>query len=853
MSPQDAPLRCLSLGRSAPAELREALTFVSSDIRPELARARKNAGPGGAGGEQGTTTIRRLVILSTCHRVELYAEVGGTADEARDVLIDWLASARTVARERIAVASIYMEGSEALRHLHRVTAGLDSAMLGEGEIIAQVRAALQHSVAVHAASPALKSSFRSALTSAENVRKSVWQRFPRADIGSVAVDAIAAQLGDLDGRQTLVIGAGHAGTLAARALYHAGARLTIVNRTGERAASLAARFKARCAPFSHLAHEVARADAIIVATSAPQIVLDAEMLAGAAGREHPIVVVDTSMPRNADPAIRSMPGADLVDLDELHARTAAAHVERAVAVPEVEAMTDSAVAELVARSRAPSATRSMTIGTRGSALARRQAEQVVAMLGAAHPDIEFRWRVYASSGDDQPGVPFADLSDDAFTDRIERALLEGAIDVAIHSFKDLPRQPVAGLVIAAVPVRADPREALVARDGATLATLPPGAVIGTSSPRRATALSALRPDCTLRPIRGPVDVRLGKVLAGEYDAAIFALAGLQRLGLEAHVSEIFSANVIAPAAGQGALAVQCRERDQPTRFALASIDNAQLHEEVEAERAREAALRSTITRRTNGSARAHAPLQGQRILVTRPEAQAQSLCSALEAAGAVPVRLPLLRIEPVDPGAAAWRGIASSRWVIFTSSNGVEQAWNVAPPEARAALRGHARIAAIGPATAHAATQRGMIVQLIATTHVAESLAAELGDASGHRVLWLRGERARDALATRLSARGAYVDQIVVYRAIAAPLADDARAVIRSVDLVTLASPSAVERFVEVAGADYGGPVACIGPVTAASARTHGLRVEVVAATYTAEGLVAALQRAAPFKVAANA
>lgn len=845
MAPLGLPLRCLSIGRSAPAEVREALIFASTDVQEAL-RAR---------------TIRRLVILSTCHRVELYAEMDGSAAEAREQLIDWLAAVRPASRDLVAESAAYLEGVPALRHLHRVTAGLESALIGESEIIAQVRAALQDSIAMHAASPALKTAFRSALASAEKARKAVWLRFPRSDIGSVAVDAIVAHAGSVAGRRALVIGAGRVGTLAARALHHAGAALTIVNRGGERAQELAARFKANWAPFERLTDEVARADAIVVATGAPHVILGAAMLAGAAGRDdnQPVVVADTAMPRNADPAIPSLQNVRLVDLDELHARTAAAHVERAAGVPEAEALAESAVAALVARfsasetSRpAPASTtatpksapasptpvrpmkRTLTIGTRGSVLARTQAEQVVALLSAAHPELAIHWRIYGSSGDERPEVPFAELADDAFTDRIERALLDGEIDAAVHSYKDLPQEPVAGLVIAAIPVRADPRESLVARDGATLATLKPGAVIGTSSPRRAAVLKSLRPDCELRPIRGPVDARLRKVLAGEYDAAVFALAGLQRLGLAAHVSEIFDETVFARAAGQGALAVQCRERDHATRSALASIDDVALHALVDAERAAD-----------RPAPRVSAPLHGRRVLVTRAAAQAQPLCDALEAVGAVPVHLPLLRIEPVDPGAAAWHHVQGSHWVVFTSSNGVEQAWNMAPSEARAALRAHARIAAIGPATARAATERGMMVQRIAPKHVAESLAAVLGDTSGQRVLWLRGERARDVLPELLHAEGAQVIQLVVYRAVSTALPADARIIARSTDLVTLASPLAVERFVEVAGADFTGPVACIGPITAASAHAHGLRVAAVAETFTTEGLVAALQQMA--------
>ena len=128
-------------------------------------------------------------------------------------------------------------------------------------------------------------------------------------------------------------------------------------------------------------------------------------------------------------------------------------------------------------------------------------------------------------------------------------------------------------MIAAIPERADPRDALVSRDGATLAGLPAGAVVGTSSPRRAAQTTAIRPDLVLRPIRGNVDTRLEKVDAGEYDAALFALAGLQRLGVAERASHVFGFEEMLPAPAQGALAVECRREDTETQRLLAAIDD----------------------------------------------------------------------------------------------------------------------------------------------------------------------------------------------------------------------------------------------------------------------------------------
>ena len=162
--------------------------------------------------------------------------------------------------------------------------------------------------------------------------------------------------------------------------------------------------------------------------------------------------------------------------------------------------------------------------------------------------------------------------------------------MAVHSYKDLPTARPEGLVIAAVPQRADPRDALVSRDGATLAGLPQGAVVGTSSPRRAAQTAALRPDLVLRPIRGNVDTRLAKVDAGEYDAAILAIAGLERLGLAERASHVFGFEEMLPAPAQGALAVECRRDDSETLRLLAAIDDRELRRLVSAERAFLAAL-----------------------------------------------------------------------------------------------------------------------------------------------------------------------------------------------------------------------------------------------------------------------
>src|SRR5262249_18916072 len=149
-----------------------------------------------------------------------------------------------------------------------------------------------------------------------------------------------------------------------------------------------------------------------------------------------------------------------------------------------------------------------------------------------------------------------------FVSALRKCLLAGDIDLAVHSLKDLPTADVPGIVLAAVPVRGDPRDALVARDGAKLADLPAGALIGTGSPRRAAQLRLMRPDVRPVPVRGNAGTRLAKVTSGELDAVVLARAGLERIGQLDVITEVFEPDEMVPAAGQGALAVECRDAGQ---------------------------------------------------------------------------------------------------------------------------------------------------------------------------------------------------------------------------------------------------------------------------------------------------
>ena len=226
----------------------------------------------------------------------------------------------------------------------------------------------------------------------------------------------------------------------------------------------------------------------------------------------------------------------------------------------------------------------ITIGSRGSALALWQANWVRERLTEAGHEVEVR--VIRTSGDRLPQVPLAQSGvKGLFIKEIEEALAAREIDVAVHSLKDLPAEAAPGLTIAAVPKRADARDALVSPGNIGFRALPRGARIGTSSVRRQSQLRCLRPDLQMIPMRGNVDTRIRKLEQGECDALVMAAAGLARLGLDWKISERFPVNELCPAVGQGALAIEVRQDDEPMARAISALDDARTHCAVRAERA----------------------------------------------------------------------------------------------------------------------------------------------------------------------------------------------------------------------------------------------------------------------------
>ncbi len=365
-------------------------------------------------------------------------------------------------------------------------------------------------------------------------------------------------------------------------------------------------------------------------------------------------------------------------------------------------------------------TRTLRIGTRGSALALVQARWTAAHLAAKGIDTEIT--IIRTEGDDRP-VDTA-WGEGAFVGRIVAALLDGTVDLAVHSAKDVPTDEHPMLRIAAYPPREDPRDALVCRErGTTLATLPTGARVGTDSPRRVAFLRAIRPDLELHPLHGNVDTRLAKLDRGDSDALVLAVAGLTRLGRSDRIDDILPSSLVPWAPGQGSLALQVRADDAEAIEAVGLLDDPATRFAIEAERAllngTGGGCRSPIgaTGRVQGDAlelvaaaeRTWAPEAGAtiacasiawvrgtapaaerrdlalrlagrvvtmrsrpRALVARPEGQAGPLLAALAAAGIDGAHVPAIEIVPAEPGGPLDDAVAAARTgdlVVVASAN----------------------------------------------------------------------------------------------------------------------------------------------------------------------------------------
>ncbi|WP_337742569.1 hydroxymethylbilane synthase [Fusobacterium gonidiaformans] len=227
------------------------------------------------------------------------------------------------------------------------------------------------------------------------------------------------------------------------------------------------------------------------------------------------------------------------------------------------------------------------LGSRGSILALAQTNWVKEQLEKYHPELSFSIQIIETQGDKDLHSHFGNSQSSLksfFTKEIEKSLLEGEIDIAVHSMKDVPSISPAGLICGAIPIREDVRDVLISRSGKPLAELPQGAIIGTSSLRRIQNIKKIRPDLEIKALRGNIHTRLRKLEEEQYDAIILAAAGLKRVKLEEKITEYLDPTVFPPAPAQGALYIQCREEDIEVQKILQSIHNKNLEKVLVVER-----------------------------------------------------------------------------------------------------------------------------------------------------------------------------------------------------------------------------------------------------------------------------
>lgn len=542
-------------------------------------------------------------------------------------------------------------------------------------------------------------------------------------------------------------------------------------------------------------------------------------------------------------------------------------------------------------------TRLLRIGTRGSALALVQARWVAARL--AEHGIATELEIIRTEGDERA----ADTTwgEGAFVGRIVAALLDGSVDLAVHSAKDVPTDEPDRLVIAAYPPREDPRDALVCRDrGTTLATLPHGSRVGTDSPRRVAFLRAIRPDLELHPLHGNVDTRMAKLDRGDTDALVLAVAGLTRLGRADRIDDVLPPALVASAPGQGSLALQVRAGDAAAIAAVGLLDDPATRAAVEAERALLAgtgggcrspigalgtvagdtltvvagagrtwapAAGATVATSSVGWVRGTAPVAGRaalaarlaarivalrsgpRVLVARPADRADRLLASLVAHGLAAVHVPAIEIVPVPAGSELDDAIAAAEageYIVLTSANA-----------ARAALDAAARTeteprslawAAVGASTAAVLAAAGITDVFVPSAPTGETLARELPLRPLDRVYVPRADIADVTLVEILTQRGARVTDVIAYETLEAP--ESSRPLLAAalddgpVDALVLTSGSTARGLLALAAdavrpALLATPVIAAGASTAALARALGFATVLVAPSPASDDLAA--------------
>lgn len=475
------------------------------------------------------------VLLQTCNRVELYYGDGDVPDDVA-------------------------------RHLFRVTCGLESAIIGERAVQGQVKEAyLNARQSGQRLSAGLHKLFECALQVGKRVRTETQISHGAVSHSLAAIEIIERAQVDLRNAHIAIIGVNKLTEDIIRFLKNKGAKVVfLANRTEAKARSMAEPYSIDVFRLDDKQEFLRQADILISATSAPHAVVKADDIDPA----RPLLAIDLAFPRDIDPDVQQLPHVRLYNLHDVEQLVQDNISVREDEVAKAEQMIEEEIALLRdIMDRRCTKHDTLRIVARGSRLSLVQVDEVMQRF----PEVPYTLQVLQSYGDknQQLSLLQGDAPDDLFTRELDVALLKGEADVAIHSAKDLPRILNGGLELIALYEAFDKTDALVSRGALTLAQLPAGSRVGTSSPLRRSELLALRPDLEVVGIRGCIEDRVAQVRRGDIDAAIVATCALKRLGMEDEIAEVLPFDTHPM---QGRLAVTAR-RGRPDLKALFAKDS----------------------------------------------------------------------------------------------------------------------------------------------------------------------------------------------------------------------------------------------------------------------------------------
>lgn len=546
------------------------------------------------------------------------------------------------------------------------------------------------------------------------------------------------------------------------------------------------------------------------------------------------------------------------------------------------------------------------IGTRGSRLSLIQTQIVVDKIKLIFPKLKVKVEVIKTLGDIKKDMKLDNMEQKGvFVNDIDRQLIEGKIDIAVHSLKDIPTKLPDAVKIGAIVERADPRDVLISNGNKKLKDLKKNAKIGTSSLRRKSQLLAFRKDFKVIEMRGNVDKRLAKLEAGDYDAIVLAAAGIKRLGEANRISEYLPFNVMLPAPGQGALAVEVRSNDKAMADIISKLDNSKIRASVEAERVTLSrigggcnALLGTLAEIKEGklylnaaittdngtkkylyrqegnvglpeetglilaekilmsgavkilrNKKQRSKLSGKIVAITREEGEGEGIYQMLLEKGAVPIYFPTIKTVDLQVKKSDISSTKLKKYdiIIITSRRGASRLLNYVN---YGKLK--ARIVAIGEETKRYLQEKGVIVDYIPESSYSKDIINGLNKIKGKRILIINSAKAKNELSGELTNKGAKVDRITPYTVAKPSISSLRKKVIMSYnfDFVTFASPSAVEGLVSILGRKNtkkmlsGSRVVCIGNTTSSKCSEKEIKVDLVSETHTLSGIVNCMEKA---------